>query len=143
MDDQNEYFFSEFNRNYLKEKWSVTTQFLEDQNLINQLNAIKDLQRYVKIYVIHDDSLENNVPEQIDDLSNLINLLKIIQDCKNSTIHSNFKLYLDYLFISIVDSNKYNYKSVYSNEIENKIIDAIKIKKRKRFFRKIISFGFA
>ncbi len=143
MDEQNEYFFTEFNKNFLKEKWIIAIQFRGDENLINQLNAIKEINRYLKTYAILEDGLENYIPKQIDDLSKLFNILEIIQECNNSSIHSKFKLYLDFVFISIVNSNKYNYESVYSIEIENKIISAVKNKKRKRLFRKIISFGFA
>lgn len=68
--------------------------------------------------------------------------MELIQKCNNETIHDNYKIYLDYLYSSIINSTD-NYESRYSKEIETKILNSIQIKNRKRLFRKIISFGLA
>lgn len=137
MSSKETYFFSEHIRNFLSEKWAVAIQFPEDKNLTNQINARIELNRFAKTF----DTLDEN--NQIDDLIKVINLVEMIQNCKNPTIHYIYKIYLDYLFSSVVYSTKDNYESRYSKEIENKIINSINIKERNRMFRKIISFGLA
>jgi hypothetical protein len=138
------YFFTEQNRNFLDEKWSIAIQFPDDKILINQISARIELARFVDTFTILDDNNPSDylIPKQIDDLKKIINLLEIIQKCNNQTIHHNYKIYLDYLFSSVVYS-KCDYESRYSKEIEIKILNSIDIKKKKRIFRKIISLGFA
>jgi hypothetical protein len=138
------YFFSEHIRSFLSEKWAVAIQFPEDKNLTNQINARIELNRFVKTLAILDENNQNDyIPKQIDDLIKVINLVEMIQNCKNSTIHYNNKIYLDYLFASVVYSSIDNYESRQSKDIENNIINSIHIKERNRMFRKIISFGLA
>ena len=135
--------FKEHIRNFLIEKWSVAIQFPDDRILIDQISARIELSRFVTTFVILDDDTNDYlVPKQIDDLKNVIKLLEMIYKCNNPTIHHNYKIYLDYLFASIVYS-KCDYESRYSKEIETKILNSIEIKNRKRIFRKIISFGLA
>ena len=135
--------FKEHIRNFLIEKWSVAIQFPDDRILIDQISARIELSRFVTTFVILDDDTNDYlVPKQIDDLKNVIKLLEMIHKCNNPTIHHNYKIYLDYLFASIVYS-KCDYESRYSKEIETKILNSIEIKNRKRIFRKIISFGLA
>ena len=145
MSTKETYFFQEYIRNYLNEKWSVAIQFPEDKNLIKQINARIELQRYIKTYVVLDENNTTDycIPKQIEDLNKLLNIIEKIQDCKNSKIHYNYKLYLDYIYSYIVNCTIDNYESRWSNDIENKIINDINIKKRKRIFIKIISLGFA
>jgi hypothetical protein len=138
------YFFPEHIRNYLVEKWSVAIQFPDDKNLIKQINTRKELQRFLKTFAISDETTEiDYVPKQIEDLYKVLNIIEQIQNCLNLTIYLRYKFYLDYVFISIVNSIKDDYEYILSNEIENRIINDIKTKEKKRIFRKIISFGFA
>ena len=144
MSNEKKYFFEEHIRNFLNEKWSVAIQFPDDKILINQISARIELARIVDTFAILDDNnlTDYLIPKQIDDLKKIINLLEIIQKCNNQTIHHNFKIYLDYLYSSVIYS-KIDYESRYSKEIETKIVNSIEIKNRKRIFRKIISFGLA
>lgn len=144
MSSEEKYFFKEHVRNYLNEKWSIAIQFPDDKILINQISARIELARFVDTLPILDDNNQFDylVPKQIDDLKKIINLLELIQKCNNETIHDNYKIYLDYLYSSIINSTD-NYESRYSKEIETKILNSIQIKNRKRLFRKIISFGLA
>ena len=144
MSSKETYFFSEHIRNFLSEKWAVAIQFPDDKILINQISARIELARFVDTFAILDDNNPTDylIPKQINDLKKIINLLEIIQKCNNQTIHHNFKIYLDYLYSSVIYS-KDNYESRYSKEIETKILNSIEIKNRKRIFRKIISFGLA
>ena len=48
-------------------------------------------------------------------------------------IHHNFKIYLDYLYSSVIYSTN-DYESRYSKEIETKILNSIEIKNRKNLF---------
>ena len=145
MSNEEKYFFKEHNRDFLNEKWSVAIQFPDDKILIDQISARIELTRFVDTFAILDDNNPSDylVPKQIDDLNKIIKLLEIIHKCNNTTIHYNYKIYLDYIFSSIVYSKEDNYESRYSKEIETKIFNSITIKNRKRLFRKIISFGFA
>ncbi len=138
------YFFTEQTRNFLEEKWMIAIQFPDDKILINQISARIELARFVDTFTILDDNNPSDylIPKQIDDLKKIVNLLEMIHNCNNQTIHHNYKIYLDYLFSSVVYS-KYDYESRYSKEIEIKILNSIDIKKKKRIFRKIISLGFA
>jgi len=144
MSGEENYFFEEHMRNFLNEKWTVAIQFPDDKILINQISARIELARFVDKFAVMDDNNPTNylVPKQIDDLKKIINLLEMIHNCNNQTIHHNYKIYLDYLFASVAFS-KCDYESRYSKEIENKISNSIDIKKRKRLFRKIISLGLA
>jgi hypothetical protein len=144
MSGEEKYFFEEHIRNFLNEKWTVAIQFPDDKILINQISARIELARFVDTFAILDDNNPTDylIPKQIDDLKKIINLLEIIQKCNNQTIHHNFKIYLDYLYSSVIYS-KIDYESRYSKEIETKIVNSINIKKKKRIFRKIISFGLA
>ena len=144
MSGEEKYFFEEHIRNFLNEKWTVAIQFPDDKILINQISARIELARFVDTFAILDDNNPTDylIPKQIDDLKKIINLLEIIQKCNNQTIHHNFKIYLDYLYSSVIYS-KIDYESRYSKEIESKILNSINIKKKKRIFRKIISFGLA
>ena len=144
MSSEVNYFFEEHIRNFLNEKWTVAIQFPDDKILINQISARIELARIVDTFAILDDNnlTDYLIPKQIDDLKKIINLLEIIQKCNNQTIHHNFKIYLDYLYSSVIYS-KIDYESRYSKEIETKIVNSIEIKNRKRIFRKIISFGLA
>jgi len=144
MSGEENYFFEEHMRNFLNEKWTVAIQFPDDKILINQISARIELARFVDKFAVMDDNNPTSylVPKQIDDLKKIINLLEMIHNCNNQTIHHNYKIYLDYLFASVAFS-KCDYESRYSKEIENKISNSIDIKKRKRLFRKIISLGLA
>jgi len=144
MSGEENYFFEENIRNFLNEKWTVAIQFPDDKILINQISARIELARFVDKFAVMDDNNPTNylVPKQIDDLKKIINLLEMIHNCNNQTIHHNYKIYLDYLFASVAFS-KCDYKSRYSKEVEIKILNSIDIKKRKRLFRKIISLGLA
>ena len=144
MSGEVNYFFEEHIRNFLNEKWTVAIQFPDDKILINQISARIELARIVDTFAVLDENNENDfyIPKQIDDLKKIINLLEIIQKCNNPTIHHNYKIYLDYLYSSVIYS-KIDYESRYSKEIETKIVNSIEIKNRKRIFRKIISFGLA
>jgi len=144
MSGEENYFFEEHIRNFLNEKWTVAIQFPDDKILINQISARIELARFVDKFAVMDDNNPTNylVPKQIDDLKKIINLLEMIHNCNNQTIHHNYKIYLDYLFASVAFS-KCDYKSRYSKEVEIKILNSIDIKKRKRLFRKIISLGLA
>jgi len=144
MSCEENYFFEENIRNFLNEKWTVAIQFPDDKILINQISARIELARFVDKFAVMDDNNPTNylVPKQIDDLKKIINLLEMIHNCNNQTIHHNYKIYLDYLFASVAFS-KCDYESRYSKEVEIKILNSIDIKKRKRLFRKIISLGLA
>ena len=139
------YFFEEHNRDFLNEKWSVAIQFPDDKILIDQISARCELARFVDTFAILDDNnpIDYLVPKQIDDLNKIIKLLEIIHKCNNPTIHHNYKIYLDYIFSSIVYSKEDKYESRYSMEIENNIIRDINIKKKNRLIRKIFTFGLA
>ena len=145
MSSEEKYFFEEHIRDFLNEKWEIAIQFPDDKILINQISARIELARFVDTFAVLDENNPNDyyVPKQIDDLKKIVNLLEMIHTCNNQTIHHNYKIYLDYLYSSVVYSNKDNYESRYSKEIETKILNSINIKKRKRIFRKIISLGFA
>ena len=122
MSSEVNYFFEEHIRNFLNEKWTVAIQFPDDKILINQISARIELARIVDTFAILDDNnlTDYLIPKQIDDLKKIINLLEIIQKCNNQTIHHNFKIYLDYLYSSVIYS-KIDYESRYSKEIETKI----------------------
>lgn len=138
------YFFPEHIRNYLIDKWQITIQFPEDKNLIEQIKTRKELQRFLKTFAISDETTEiDYVPKQIEDIYKVLNTIEQIQNCLNLTIYLRYKFYLDYVFISIVNSIKDDYEYIFSKEIENRIINDIKTKEKKRMFRKIISFGLA
>jgi len=144
MSGEENYFFEEHMRNFLNEKWTVAIQFPDDKILINQISARIELARFVDKFAVMDDNNPTNylVPKQIDDLKKIINLLEMIHNCNNQTIHHNYKIYLDYLFASVAFS-KCDYESRYSKEVEIKILNSIDIKKKKRLFRKIITLGLA
>ena len=122
MPSEEKYFFEEHIRNFLNEKWTVAIQFPDDKILINQISARIELARFVDTFAILDDNNPTDylIPKQIDDLKKIINLLEIIQKCNNQTIHHNFKIYLDYLYSSVIYS-KIDYESRYSKEIETKL----------------------
>jgi len=144
MSGEENYFFEEHIRNFLNEKWTVAIQFPDDKILIDQISARIELSRFFDTFAILDDNNPTNylVPKQIDDLKKIINLLEMIHNCNNQTIHHNYKIYLDYLFASVAFS-KCDYESRYSKEVEIKILNSIDIKKKKRLFRKIITLGLA
>ncbi len=132
------YFFEEHNRDFLNEKWSVAIQFPDDKILIDQISARCELARFVTTFIVLDDDINDYlVPKQIDDLNKIIKLLEIIHKCNNPTIHHNYKIYLDYIFSSIVYSKEDKYESRYSMEIENNIIRDINIKKKNEYFEKL------
>jgi hypothetical protein len=133
-----ERFFSNDITNFLIEKWKVATEFPENKNITNQILAINTLQNY-----IISTSKNKEKPRQIEDFENILKLVRLIQECKNLTIHTDYKIYIDDVFISIISSNKNNYNSIYSIDTEEEIIKLIKIKKRNRIIRKICSFGLA
>lgn len=138
MSNEKKYFFEEHIRNFLIEKWSVAIQFPDDRILIDQISARIELSRFVDTFAILDDNNPSDyqIPKQIDDLKKIINLLELIQKCNNPTIHHNYKIYLDYLYSSVIYSTN-DYESRYSKEIETKILNSIEIKNRKRLFRKV------
>ena len=133
-----ERFFSNDITHFLIEKWKVATEFPENKNITNQILAINTLQNY-----IISTSKNKEKPRQIEDFENILKLVRLIQECKNLTIHTDYSTYIDDVFISIISSNKNNYNSIYSIDTEEEITKLIKIKKRNRIIRKIFSFGLA
>lgn len=131
-------YFSEDIRKFLLEKWSIATKFPNNKNLTQQILANRTLQRY-----LNSNYQKNLEDRQIEDFLNILKLLEKIQECKNLTIHSDYKSYLDYVFENIINSNKNNYNSLYSIDTEEELENVIKIKKRNRLIRKIFTFGLA
>ena len=129
-------YFSEDIRKFLLEKWSIATQFPNNKNLTQQILANRTLQRY-----LNSNYKKNLEDRQIEDFLNILKLLEKIQECKNLTIYSDYKSYLDYVFENIINSSKNNYNSLYSIDTEEELENVIKIKKRNRLIRKIFTFG--